>query len=137
MAALVSDWFIDALDPAVESLGISKAFTGLVIVGDRRQRRREHRRRHAGGQGQERPRSLGREELGGADRRLPLPRTRAALAVLRRPRLTFVLNPVFIGALAVTALAIWQITGDGEALRFEGAALVGIYAVLATVTFYE
>ena len=32
MAALVSDWFIDALDPAVEALGISKAFTGLVIV---------------------------------------------------------------------------------------------------------
>ena len=32
LAALVSDWFIDALDPAVESLGISKAFTGLVIV---------------------------------------------------------------------------------------------------------
>lgn len=31
-AALVSDWFVDALDPAVESLGISKAFTGLVIV---------------------------------------------------------------------------------------------------------
>ena len=31
-AALVSDWFIAALDPAVESLGISKAFTGLVIV---------------------------------------------------------------------------------------------------------
>src|SRR3954464_9431430 len=31
-AALVSDWFIDALDPAVEALGISKAFTGLVIV---------------------------------------------------------------------------------------------------------
>src|SRR5215208_7414696 len=31
-AALVSDWFVDALDPAVEALGISKAFTGLVIV---------------------------------------------------------------------------------------------------------
>ena len=31
-AALVSDWFIAALDPAVEALGISKAFTGLVIV---------------------------------------------------------------------------------------------------------
>jgi Ca2+:H+ antiporter len=31
-AAFVSDWFVDALDPAVEALGISKAFTGLVIV---------------------------------------------------------------------------------------------------------
>ena len=32
-AAFVSDWFVDALDPAVEALGISKAFTGIVIVG--------------------------------------------------------------------------------------------------------
>src|SRR5207244_6835497 len=32
-AALVSDWFIAELDPAVTSLGISKSFTGLVIVG--------------------------------------------------------------------------------------------------------
>ena len=31
-AAFVSDWFIHALDPAVASLGISKAFAGLVIV---------------------------------------------------------------------------------------------------------
>ena len=29
----VSDWFVSALDPAVEALGISKAFTGIVIVG--------------------------------------------------------------------------------------------------------
>ena len=27
-AAFVSDWFVDAIDPAVEKLGISKAFTG-------------------------------------------------------------------------------------------------------------
>ena len=27
-AALVSEWFVDAIDPAVEKLGISKAFTG-------------------------------------------------------------------------------------------------------------
>ncbi len=40
-AAFVSDWFIHALDPAVASLGISKAFAGLVIVADRRQRGRE------------------------------------------------------------------------------------------------
>lgn len=31
-AAFVSDWFVHALDPAVEAIGISKAFTGLVIV---------------------------------------------------------------------------------------------------------
>src|SRR5262249_55043964 len=32
-AALVSDWFVGSLDSAVETIGISKAFTGLVVVG--------------------------------------------------------------------------------------------------------
>ena len=47
------------------------------------------------------------------------------------------LNPVYIVAVAVTALAIWQITGDGEAYAYEGLALVAMYAVLATVTYFE
>ena len=32
--------------------------------------------------------------------------------------LTFVLSPVFIGALVLTALAVWQVTTDGEAVAF-------------------
>jgi len=52
-------------------------------------------------------------------------------------RLTFVLSPVYIGALALTAIAVWQITGDGEAVAFEGWALIAIYIVLAVLTFYE
>ena len=32
---------------------------------------------------------------------------------------------------------IGQITGDGEAYAYEGLALVGVYIILATVTFYE
>ena len=52
-------------------------------------------------------------------------------------RLTFVLAPVYIGALALMAIAVWQITGDGEAVAFEGWALVALYIVLAVLTFYE
>ena len=32
---------------------------------------------------------------------------------------------------------MWQITGDGEALVFEGAALVGAYVILATLMWFE
>ena len=32
LAALVSDWFVGALEPATRSLGLSQTFTGLVIV---------------------------------------------------------------------------------------------------------
>src|SRR4051812_22516853 len=31
-AALVSDWFVTALRPAAEAIGLSEAFTGLVVV---------------------------------------------------------------------------------------------------------
>jgi Ca2+/H+ antiporter len=53
------------------------------------------------------------------------------VSLLFKHTLTFQLQPVYIGALLLTALAIWQITGDGEAAEFEGAALIGLYAVLA------
>ena len=44
---------------------------------------------------------------------------------------------MFIGALVVTAIAMWQVTGDGEALIFEGAALVATYVILATLMWFE
>ena len=42
-----------------------------------------------------------------------------------------------VGELLVTALAMWQITGDGEAVAFEGLALIAIYLTLAGITLYE
>jgi Ca2+/H+ antiporter len=51
--------------------------------------------------------------------------------------LTFALAPVYIGALALTALSLWQVTGDGEAAEFEGWALVALYVILGTLTLYE
>jgi Ca2+/H+ antiporter len=44
---------------------------------------------------------------------------------------------VLVVALVFAALAIWQITGDGEATGYEGPALVATYAVLATVVWFE
>ena len=44
------------------------------------------------------------------------------------------LDPVYIGALFLMAIVIWQITGDGEAVAFEGWALVAIYVTLGVLT---
>jgi Ca2+:H+ antiporter len=52
-------------------------------------------------------------------------------------QLTFALPPLYIGALAVTAITVWQVTEDGEGRAFEGWALVAIYAILAVITLYE
>jgi Ca2+:H+ antiporter len=135
-AALVSDWFIDALDPAVESLGISKAFTGLVIVA-------------IAGNAVENVVGITLASKRKSDLAVSVVKNSVAqIAAFLYPalvlislafdtHLTFVLSPVFIGALVVTALAMWQITGDGEALLFEGAALVGLYVILATLMWFE
>jgi Ca2+:H+ antiporter len=135
-AALVSDWFVDALDPAVRSLGISKAFTGLVIVA-------------IAGNAVENLVGITLAAKGRSDLAISVIKNSVAqIAVFLFPalvllslffehRLTFVLAPVYIGALVLMALAVWQITGDGEAVAFEGWALVAIYIVLAVLTFYE
>ena len=47
------------------------------------------------------------------------------------------IDPVYIGALALTGIAMWQITGDGEAVLFEGLALVALFVVLATLVWFE
>jgi Ca2+:H+ antiporter len=135
-AALVSDWFVAAIDPAVKALGISKAFTGLVIVA-------------IAGHAVENLVGITLAAKGRSDLAISVIKNSVAqIAVFLFPalvllslffenRLTFVLAPVYIGALAVTAIAVWQITGDGEAVAFEGWALVAIYIVLAVLTFYE
>ncbi|HUQ23428.1 MAG TPA: hypothetical protein VM049_10500 [Gaiellaceae bacterium] len=135
-AAFVSDWFVDALDPAVEALGISKAFTGLVIVA-------------IAGNAVENVVGITLAAKGQSDLAISIVKNSVAqiavflfpalvlLSLLFADRLTFVLNPVYIGALVIMALAVWQITGDGEAVAFEGWALVAIYIILAVLTFYE
>jgi Ca2+:H+ antiporter len=58
-------------------------------------------------------------------------------SLLFTTHLTFALSPVYIGALLLTALAVWQITGDGEATMFEGLALIAIYVMLAAFALYD
>ena len=135
-AAFVSDWFVAALDPAVRALGVSKAFTGLVIVA-------------IAGNAVENVVGITLAAKGQADLAISVVKNSVAqVAVFLYPvlvllslffehRLTFVLAPVYIGALVLMALAVWQVTGDGEAAAFEGWALVAIYIVLAVLTFYE
>jgi Ca2+:H+ antiporter len=135
-AAFVSDWFVGSLDAAVESLGISKAFTGIVIVG-------------IAGNAVENIVGITLAAKGRSDLAMSIVKNSVAqiaaflfpalvlISLAFEDRLTFVLSPVYIGALALTAIAVWQITGDGEAVAFEGWALIAIYIVLAVLTFYE
>ena len=135
-AALVSDWFVAALDPAVRKIGISKAFTGLVIVA-------------IAGNAVENVVGITLAAKGRADLAVSVIKNSVAqvavflypvlvlISLLFSQRLTFVVNPVLTGALALAAISIWAITGDGRAVAFEGWALVGFYVILAAIVWYE
>jgi Ca2+:H+ antiporter len=58
------------------------------------------------------------------------------VSLLTATTLTFSFSPIYIGALFGTAVIVWQITGDGEATYFEGAALVAAFAILATMSWF-
>ncbi|HEY1316908.1 MAG TPA: hypothetical protein VGF10_06815 [Gaiella sp.] len=136
LTAFLSDWFVDALDPAVEALGISKAFTGLVIVA-------------IAGNAVENVVAISLAWKGQNDLSISVVKNSVSqVACFLFPvlviaslafehRLTFVVDPVYLGALALTAIALWQITGDGEAVLFEGLALLSLYIVLATLVWFE
>lgn len=135
-AALVSDYFVSSIDGTAEDLGLSRAFIGLVIVA-------------IAGNAVENVVGVVLAAKGKSDLAVSVVKNSVAqiaaflfpalvlLSLLFDPSLTFVTSPVYVGALALTAIAVWQITGDGEATEFEGYALVGLYAVLATIAFYE
>ena len=135
-AAFVSDWFVAALDPAMAALHLSKAFAGLVVVA-------------IAGNAVENAAGIALARKGKMDDAVSVVKNSVAqVAVFLFPvlvlasllfahHLTFVLDPVYIGALALTAIAVWQVTGDGEATVPEGAALIGTYLLLALLTFFE
>ncbi len=135
-SAFVSDWFIAALRPTMDGLGVSDAFAGLVVVA-------------IAGNAVENFAGIMLASKGQADLAISVVKNSVAqvaaflypvlvlISLLFAHQLTFALAPVYIGALLVTSLAVWQITGDGEAVAFEGCALIAIYVILAALTLYE
>jgi Ca2+:H+ antiporter len=135
-AAFASDWFVDALEPAIDALGISEAFAGLVIVA-------------IAGNAVENVVGIVLAAKGDADLAISVVKNSVAqVAVFLFPllvlvslvfehHLTFQLAPVYVGAIALTAIALWQITGDGEATVFEGVALIAMYVTLAAFAWLD
>ncbi|MGH2872392.1 MAG: sodium:proton exchanger [Solirubrobacteraceae bacterium] len=131
-SAFVSEWFVHALEPATRSLGISRAFAGLVIVATA-----GNAVEHAVGVVLA---AKGRSELAIAVVKSSVAQIAALLypllvlvSLLTATTLTFALAPIYAGALAITAVLVWQITGDGEATAFEGVALMGAFAIVAAI----
>ena len=134
-AAMVSDWFVQALEPAIESLGISQAFAGLVVVA-------------IAGNAVENVVGVQLALKNKADYALSVilnSSLQVALALtpilvllsffFTSTVLTLVLPPLLVVSLALTAFLSVLIVYDGESNWLEGLALIGLYALIA-VSFW-
>lgn len=135
-SAFVSDWFVHALEPTIRTLHISPAFAGIVIIA-------------IAGNAVEHFAGVYLAFRGRADLAISVVKSSVAqlvaflypllvlVSLFTAGTLTFSLAPVYIGALLLTAILMWQITGDGEATPFEGAALMAMYVVIAVIAAFE
>lgn len=130
-AAFVSDWFVEVLEPATDSLGISHAFAGLVFVA-------------IAGNAVENVVGIRLAIKNKADYAISiLLNSSLQIALALTPILvllsffftstvlTLVLPPLLVVALALTAILSALIVYDGESNWLEGVALIGLYALIA------
>ena len=132
LAALVSDWFVHALEPAIETLHISQAFAGLVIVA-------------IAGNAVENFVGIQLAAKNRADYALSvILNSPLQIALVLAPALvllsplvggaafTLVFPPMLVSVVVLSVLAVSFIIIDGESVWVEGAALLGLYSVIAT-----
>ena len=129
--AFVSDWFVQALEPTIESWGISQAFAGLVIVA-------------IAGNAVENTVGIRLAVRNKVDYAISIVMNSSLqIALALTPilvllsyfftpvPLTLVLPPLLVVSLALTAILSALIVYDGESNWLEGLALVGLYVMIA------
>lgn len=135
LTAFVSDWFVQALEPTIESWGISQAFAGLVIVA-------------IAGNAVENVIGIRLAIKNKVDYAISIvlnSSLQVALALtpilvllsyfFTPVALTLVLPPLLVVALALAAILSALIVYDGESNWLEGLALIGLYVMIA-VSFW-
>lgn len=135
-AAFVSDWFVEALQPAMKTLGINETFAGLVIVAI------------AGN---------AIENLVGIQLAVRNQTDYAVSVILNSSLqialglfpllvllsyflggaiLSFVLAPMLLVSLALAVIVSAFIVFDGESIWLEGLALIGLYCLIAAAFWW-
>lgn len=135
-AALMSDWFVEALSPSMAQLHIAEGFVGLVIVA-------------IAGNAVENVVGIQMAMRNKPDLAISLilnsalqvalvltPVLVILSALIGGPQLTLVLSPLLLGSLALTAVLAAFITYDGESNWVEGVALIGLYVIIAAAFWW-
>jgi Ca2+:H+ antiporter len=134
-AAFVSDWFVAALEPAMDALGISQVFAGLVIVA-------------IAGNAVENVVGIQLAMRNQSDYAVsvilqsPLQITLvvAPALVLLSPLVgasfTLVVSPLLIAVLVMSVVVTVIVVLDGESNWLEGATLIVLYGIIATAFWW-
>jgi len=135
-AALVSEWFVRVLEPTMRVLGLSEAFTGLVIVA-------------IAGNAVENVVGIQLAARNKPDYAMSVilnSSLQIALAVtpvlvllsffVGPTPLTLVLPPLLVAGLALSSIVSAVIVFDGESIWLEGVALIGLYAIIAAAFWW-
>lgn len=131
-AAFVSDWFVEALQPAMNAAGINQVFAGLVIVA-------------IAGNAVENVVGIqlaAKNQMDFAIQVILQSPVQIALTVapivvlaagfLGQPSFDLVLSPLLLASMIMSALVAVLVTFDGESHWFEGAVLIALYVAIAT-----
>lgn len=135
-AALVSDWFVESLTPAMANLKMSEEFVGLVIVA-------------IAGNAVENVVGITAAARNESDLAVSLilnsslqiallliPVLVLLSTVLGGPMLTLVAPGLLIAALGLAAILSALIIFDGESTYVEGLALIGLYVIIAASVWF-
>ncbi|MDQ0475825.1 calcium/proton exchanger [Chryseobacterium sp. MDT2-18] len=135
-AAFVSDWFVEALKPAMDSLGINDVFAGLIVVA-------------IAGNAIENLVGIQLALKNKADYAVSvIMNSSLQIALVVYPLLilisfflggailSFVLSPLLLAALALSVLVSAFIVFDGESIWLEGVALIGLYIIIAAAFWW-
>ena len=134
-AAFVSDWFVAALTPAMDAVGISQAFAGLVVVA-------------IAGNAVENVVGIQLAARNQSDYALSvilqsplqIALVLAPVLVLVAPLVgatfTLVLSPLLVVSLVLTVFIAVLVVNDGESNWLEGASLLVLYALIATAFWW-
>ena len=136
LAAFVSDWFVDALEPAMESLDVSQVFAGLVVVA-------------IAGNAIENIVGVQLAARGQSEYAFAvILNSPIQIALVLAPALvlisvafglstlTLVFSPLLVACLLLSVVLATVITIDGESNWLEGASLIALYFIVATAFWW-
>lgn len=135
-AAFVSYWFVDALQPAIDRLGISQTFAGLVIVSNASNAVENvvGVKLAAEGKSDFAVSIILNSALQIAVALIPL--LVLASFVLGGEPFTLAIPPILAAALFLSVLVVTVVTMDGHADMVDGAALFGLYVIIAAIFWW-